>query len=88
MTHATRTLESHDLLGEGTKLGSHTYFFDHTRTWRASPDKGSANCQGHLRDNTNMKDDTHYSRIHSNNADEKVDYDDKILGEPWGPKAF
>ena len=37
---------------------SHTYIFDHTRTWRA-PDEGSAQCRSHLRDRTNMKDDTH-----------------------------
>ena len=38
--------------------GSQTYFFDHTETWRASPDVWSAQCRGHLRGNTNMKDDT------------------------------
>ena len=26
--------------------GSHTYFFDHTRIWRAFPDEGSAQCRG------------------------------------------
>ena len=36
MTHATRTLQSYDLSGEGINSGSHTYFFDPTRTWRAS----------------------------------------------------
>ena len=39
-------------------FGPRTNFFDHTRTWRASPDEGSAEYRGHLRDNTNMKDDT------------------------------
>ena len=29
------------------------------------PDEGSAQSRGHLRDNTNMKDDTHHSRSHS-----------------------
>ena len=51
MTHDTRTLQSHDLSGEGINSGSHTYFFDHTRTWRASPDEGAAQCQGYLREN-------------------------------------
>ena len=60
--HATRALQSHDLSGEGINSGSHTYFFDHTRTWRASPDEGTAQCRGHLRDNANMKDDSHHSR--------------------------
>ena len=46
---------------EGVNSGSHSYFFDHTRTWRASPDEGSAQCRDHLRDNTIMKDDTHPS---------------------------
>ena len=41
---------------------SQTYFFDHTRTWRTSPDEGSAQCRDHLRDNTNLKDGTHHSR--------------------------
>ena len=27
--------------------------------WRASPDEWSAQCRGHLRDSTNMKDNTH-----------------------------
>ena len=34
--------------GRELKFGSYTYFFDHTKTWRASPDKGSAQCRGHL----------------------------------------
>ena len=67
MTHATRALHSHVQSGEGINSGSHrpTYFFDHTRIWRASPDEGSAQGRGHLRDNTNMKVDTHHSRTHS-----------------------
>ena len=47
-------LQSHYLLGRELNFGSQTYFFDHTRTRRAS-----AQCRGHLRDSTNMKDDTH-----------------------------
>ena len=42
--------------GRELNYGSHTYFFDHTTTWRASPDEWSAQCRGHFRDNTNMKD--------------------------------
>ena len=53
VTHATRTLQIHDLSGEGINAGSHTYYFDHTKTWRSSLDKGSAQW-GHLRNNTNM----------------------------------
>ena len=44
--------------GRELNYGSHTYFFDHTRTWRASPDEWSAQCRGNLRDSTNMKDNT------------------------------
>ena len=44
--------------GRELNYGSHTYFFDHTRTCRASPDELSAQCRGYLRDNTNMTDDT------------------------------
>ena len=45
--------------GRELNYGSHTYFFGHTRTWCASPDEWSAQCRGHLRDSTNMKDNTH-----------------------------
>ena len=41
VAHASGDWKSHDLSGEGIKCGSHTYFFDQTRTWRASPDEGS-----------------------------------------------
>ena len=34
VTHATRALQNHDLSGDGINSGSHTHFFDHTRTWR------------------------------------------------------
>ena len=64
MTHATRALQSHELSGEGINLWI-TYFFDHTRTWGASPDEGSAQCIGHLRDSKNMKNDTHQTHTHS-----------------------
>ena len=65
VTHAARALHSHDLAGRELNCGSQTYFFDHTRTWRASPDELSARCRGHLRDSTNMKDNTHQAHIHS-----------------------
>ena len=39
-------------------------------TWSTSPDDGSAQCRGHLRDNTNMQDYTLHSRIHSFNQGE------------------
>ena len=46
MTHAARALQSYDLWGKELNYGSQTYFFDHTRTWRASrmsdqPDAGA-----------------------------------------------
>ena len=66
--------ESHDLSGEGINSGLHTYFFDHIRTRRASPDEGSAQFRSHFRDNTNMKDDsqhTIHAAIHSNKANMK-----------------
>ena len=50
----------------------HTFCLDHTRTWSSSTDEGSAQCRGHLRDNTNMKDDTYHSRtIHANKTNMK-----------------
>ena len=59
MTHAARALQSHDLSGRELNYGSHTYFFDHARTWRASPDEWSAQCRSHLRDSVNIKDNAH-----------------------------
>ena len=59
VTHATHALQNHDLSGKEINSGSHTYFFDHTRTWCVSLDECSTQCRGHLRDNTNIKDDTH-----------------------------
>ena len=68
MTHASRALQSHDLLGEGISCGSHTSATFLTTQGHGRP----AQCQSHLRDNTNIKDDTHtviHSHIHSNKAD-------------------
>ena len=74
--HAARALQSDDLLGRELIVGSHTYFFDHTRTWRASPHEGSAQCRGHLRESTNIKDDTHQANTHSF---EQGEYEMKIM---------
>ena len=46
-------------MSEESNSGSYKYFFNYKKTWRASPDDGSAQCRDHLRDSTNMKDDTH-----------------------------
>ena len=51
--------------GRELNCGSQTYFFYHTRTWRASPDEWSAQCRGHLRDSTNMNDNRHQPHTHS-----------------------
>ena len=56
--------------GRELNYGSHTYFFDLTRTWRASPDEGWAQCWGHLRDSTNMKDNTHQAHTQSSQQGE------------------
>ena len=56
--------------GRKLNYGSHTYFFDHTRTWRESPDEWSAQCRGHLRDSTNMKDNTHQAHTQSSRQGE------------------
>ena len=39
VTHAARALQSHNLSGEGIKQWTTYILFDHTRTWRASPDE-------------------------------------------------
>ena len=56
--------------GRELNYGSHTCFLDHTRTWRASPDEWSAECRGHLRDSTNMKDNKHQSHTESSQQGE------------------
>ena len=56
--------------GRGLNYGSQTYFLDHTRTRRASPDELSALCRGHLRDSTNMKDTTHQAHTQSSQQGE------------------
>ena len=71
--------------GRELNCGSHTYFFDHTRTWRASPDEWSAQCRGHLRDSTNMKDNTH--SVITTRRIWNDDYDGQmILGDLGGLK--
>ena len=66
--------------GRGLNCGSQTYFFDHTRTWRASPDEWSALCRGHLRDSTNMKDNTHQAHTQSS---EHGEYGMMITTAKW-----
>ena len=56
--------------GRELNYESHTYFFDHTRTWRASPDEWSTQRRGHLRDSTNMKDNTHQAHAQSSQQGE------------------
>ena len=70
VTHAALALQSHELSGEGIKLWITYILFDHTRTWRASPDEWSARCRGHLRDSTNMKDNTHQAHTQSSQQGE------------------
>ena len=66
--------------------GSHTYFLDYTRTWRASPDEGSAQCRGHLRVSTNMKDDTHKAHTHTHSQSNKANM--KWLTVRWYSGTF
>ena len=77
--------------GRELNYESHTYFFDHTRTWRASPDEWSAQCRGLLRDSANMKDSslhTKHTLSHPNKANMEwwLRRPNDIRG-PWGPKA-
>ena len=75
--------------GRELNCGSQTYVFDHTRTCRASLDEWSARCRGHLRDSTNMKDNTHkHTPIHTNKANMEwwLRRPNDIRG-PCGPKV-
>ena len=67
---------------------SHTYCFDHTRTWRASPDEWSAQCRGRLRDSTNMRQYTPSRHCHPNKANMEWWWrrPNDIRG-PWGHKV-
>ena len=89
VTHAARALQSVDLSGEGINLWITYILFYHTRTWRAHLDEGSAQCWGHLRDSTNMKDYTHRTHSHSNKATMKwwLWRPDDIWGLLWA-KSF
>ena len=61
-----------DLSGRKLISGSHTYFFDHTRTRRASLDEGSAQYRGHLRDKRTWKTiHTIHTPINSNKVNMK-----------------
>ena len=73
--------------GRELNYGSHTYFFDHTRTWRASPDEWSALCRGHLRDSTNMKDNTNQAHTQSSQQGE-YDYDGQMIFGDLGGLKF
>ena len=75
--------------GRELNCGSHTYFFDHTRTWRSSPDEWSAQCRGHLRDSSNMTDNTHQAHTQSSQQGEYGMMMTTVKwysGEPWGLK--
>ena len=71
VTHATRALEI-DACRERELTLDHTYFFDHTRTWRASPDEGSAQCRATSKTiQTRKTIHTIHAPIHSNKANMK-----------------
>ena len=72
--------------GRELNYGSQTYFFDHTRTWRASLDEWSAQCQGHLQDSTNMKDSTH--SVIPTRRIWNGDYDDQMIFGDLGGLKF
>ena len=80
LTHATRALQR-----EGINSGSHTYFFDHTRTWRASRMRDQLNA-GATSETTRTWKTIHI--IHSNKANMKGWFwqPNDIRG-PCGPKA-
>ena len=59
--------------GREFNFRSHTYFFDHTMTWSASPDEGSAQCQGTSETAQSWKTiHTRHTLIHSNKVNMKM----------------
>ena len=59
MTHADRALQCHDMSGEGIKLWITCKLFWPHKDMEGLPDEWSAQCRGHLRDSTNVKDNAH-----------------------------
>ena len=74
--------------GRELNNGSHTYFFDHTRTWRASPDEWSA-----LRGATSETAQTwktiqiKHTLSHPNKANMEWWRRSNDIRGPWGPKV-
>ena len=76
--------------GRELNYGSDTYFFDHRRTWRASPDEWSAQCRGHLRDSTKLERQytPHTLSVIPTRRIWDDDYDGQmIFGDLGGPKV-
>ena len=71
MTHISRALQRHDLSGEGISYGSYTYFFKHTRTWKASRNDCDQLNAGTTSETTLTLKTIHiiHSHIHSNKAE-------------------
>ena len=88
VTHAAGPYRATICRGRELNYGSHTYVFDHTRAWRASPDEWSAQCRGHFRDRTNMKDNTHQAHTQSSQQGEygMMITTAKYIRGPWGLK--
>ena len=56
----------------------------HTKKWRAFPDERTSQCWGHLRNNTNMKDDTRHPLTHYSNKANMKGWLWR-LNDIWGP---
>ena len=70
VTHASRALQIHDLSSEGINCGKHTYFYDHTRTWRPPQMSNQFNAGATSETTRTLKTiHTIHSHIHSNKAD-------------------
>ena len=90
MTHATQAFRATPCQGRELNYGSHTYFFDHTRTWRSSPDEWSAQCRGHLQTAQTWKTiHTKHTLSHPNKANMEwwLRRPNDIRG-PWGGLKF
>ena len=70
VTHTARALQSHDLSEEEIKLGiTYILFWPH-KDMEGLPGWVISSMSGHLRNRTNMKDDTHQVHTHSFEQDE------------------
>ena len=87
VTHAARAYRDTTCRGMELNCGSQTYFFDHIRTWRASPDELSATLETAQTWKTiHIKHTPIHTKSNKANMEWWLRRPNDIRG-PWGPKV-